>query len=121
MPPTTPQTPRKLDKASPRSPGTPRRRKYPAAKRLQGIKPDRYTLAQIRTKLVEKLGLSFQPDDWQIQLVSKIRQGYDSIFCADTGYGKSLVFEGLAALGGKGKVVVVISPLKGLERDKVHI
>lgn len=85
MPSTTPQTPRKLGPAPPRSPGTPRRRKRQAAKRLQGIKPDRYTLAQITKNLVEKLGLSFQPDEWQIQLISKIRQGYDSIFCAGTG------------------------------------
>lgn len=121
MPPSSPQTLGKLGRAPPRSPGTPRRRKFPHAKRLQGIKPDPYTLAQIKTKLIAKLGLEFVPDDWQIQLISKIRQGYDSVFCAGTGYGKSLVFEGLASLGGKGKVVIVISPLKALERDQVRI
>jgi superfamily II DNA helicase RecQ len=37
-----------------------------------------------------------------------------------TGYGKSLIFEGLAVLSGKGKLVIVISPLKALERDQAE-
>jgi hypothetical protein len=41
--------------------------------------------------------------------------------CAGTGYGKSLIFEGVAALGGKGKVVMVICPLKALKYDQVCI
>jgi superfamily II DNA helicase RecQ len=45
-------------------------------------------------------------------------QRYDSIFCAGTGYGKSLIFEGLAVLGGLRKLVIVISPLKALEHDQ---
>jgi DEAD/DEAH box helicase len=59
------------------------------------------------------------PDDWQVHLIRRILQGYDSIFCAGTGYGKSLIFEGLAVLGGPKKLVIVISPLKALERDQV--
>jgi superfamily II DNA helicase RecQ len=46
-------------------------------------------------------------------------QGYDSIFCAGTGYSKSLVFEALAILGGLKKLALVVSPLKVLERDQV--
>lgn len=52
-------------------------------------------------------------------MIRRILQGYDSIFCAGTGYGKSLIFEGLAVLGGPKKLVIVISPLKALERDQV--
>ena len=52
-------------------------------------------------------------------LVRRIFTGYDSILCAGTGYGKSFIFEALALLGGKGKPVIVISPLKALERDQV--
>ncbi|KAK0466075.1 P-loop containing nucleoside triphosphate hydrolase protein, partial [Desarmillaria tabescens] len=63
--------------------------------------------------------LSYHPDDWQAHLIHRILQGYDSIFCAGTGYGKSLIFEGLAALRGKGKLVMVISPLKALEWDQI--
>ncbi|KAJ7598548.1 P-loop containing nucleoside triphosphate hydrolase protein, partial [Mycena floridula] len=58
------------------------------------------------------------PDDWQCHLLQKIMQRYDSVFCAGTGYGKSIIFEGLALLGGKGKLVIVICPLKALERDQ---
>jgi superfamily II DNA helicase RecQ len=35
-----------------------------------------------------------------------------------TGYGKSVIFEGLVALN-KSKIVIVICPLKALERDQV--
>jgi superfamily II DNA helicase RecQ len=80
------------------------------------------TLAQTSAELVSKLNLSFTPDDWQVHLISRIRQGYNSVFLAGTGYGKSLVFEGLqvAVLGGQSKMVIIISPLKALERDQVH-
>lgn len=37
------------------------------------------------------------------------------------GYGKSLVFEALAVLGGAGKLVLVISPLKALGHDQVRV
>lgn len=119
MAPPTPQTPTKRRQPAPRSPGTPRRRKYPAAIRLQGVKPDPLTAAQIKEKLIKRLKLAFEPDQWQVEIISRIRQGYDSIFTAGTGYGKSLIFEGLAALGGKNKKLVVVTPIKALERDQV--
>jgi ATP-dependent helicase YprA (DUF1998 family) len=121
MAPPSPNTPRKRPQTPPRTPGTPRRRKFPSSNRLQGIKPANLSFTQIKEKLVEKLKLTFPPDEWQLHLISRIRQGYDSVFCAGTGYGKSLIFEGLAALGGKGRVVIVISPLKALERDQVCV
>jgi len=40
-------------------------------------------------------------------LTSRIRQGYDGIYYAGTGYEKSLQI--LAVLGGKGRMVIVIS------------
>jgi ATP-dependent helicase YprA (DUF1998 family) len=121
MAPSSPKSPRKRPQTPPRTPGTPRRHKFPSSNRLQGIKPANLSFTQIKEKLVEKLKLSFTPDEWQLHLISRIRQGYDSIFCAGTGYGKSLVFEGLTVLGGKGRVVIVISPLKALERDQVRV
>lgn len=60
------------------------------------------------------------PDDWQIHLMIRILRGYDSIFLAGTGYGKSLIFEAVAVLGGKKKVTIVICPLKALEADQVR-
>ncbi|PPQ79276.1 LOW QUALITY PROTEIN: hypothetical protein CVT26_000904, partial [Gymnopilus dilepis] len=65
------------------------------------------------TALISKLQLPYTPDEWQIHLIQRILQGYDSIFCAGTGYGKSLISEGLAVLGGKGNC-----PLKALEHDQ---
>ena len=85
MAPSSPQTPRKRPKTPPRTPGTPRRRKFPLSNRLQVIKPANLSFSQIKEKLVDKLKLSFAPDEWQLHLVSRIRQGYDSIFCAGTG------------------------------------
>jgi len=103
------------------APETPKRRKENASKRLPGIKtqlPANLSIESIRTRLVETLGLSYVPDDWQIHLIRRILQAYDSIFCAGTGYGKSLIFEALAVLGGQRKLVIVISPLKALEHDQ---
>ncbi|TFK58811.1 P-loop containing nucleoside triphosphate hydrolase protein [Pluteus cervinus] len=57
-------------------------------------------------------------EDWQAETIYSANRGYDSIFVAGTGYGKSLVFHGLAVLNKK-KVNIVISPLKALERDQV--
>ncbi|KAF7965431.1 hypothetical protein HWV62_43529 [Athelia sp. TMB] len=119
MLPPTPRTPTKRQSQAPRSPGTPRRCKSPKATRLQGIKTTGLSGGQIKQKLVKKLKLTFDPDDWQVEAISRIKMGYDSIFCAPTGAGKSLVVEGLAALGGKGKALIVISPLKALEWDQV--
>ncbi|KAJ6461133.1 P-loop containing nucleoside triphosphate hydrolase protein [Mycena vitilis] len=115
-----PQTPRKRrTQPAPRSPATPRRRSRKAATRLQGTSPAKLSYAEISTQLIALLTLTFIPELWQIYLVSRILRGFDSVFLAGTGYGKSLIFEGLAVLGGKKKVVIVISPLKALERDQV--
>ena len=108
--------------APPTAPETPRRRKDNISQCLRGINtnlPLSLSLTSIRSHLIAKLSLLYTPDDWQIHLIRRILQGYDSIFCAGTGYGKSLIFEGLAVLGGNGKLVIVISPLKALEYDQV--
>jgi hypothetical protein len=43
----------------------------------------------MRKMVIEKLKLSYTPDDWQIHLVIRILRGFDSIFLAGTGYGKA--------------------------------
>ncbi|KAF8581626.1 hypothetical protein K439DRAFT_1353527, partial [Ramaria rubella] len=65
-----------------------------------------------------RLRLGYEPHLWQATLIQKIVQGFNSIFCAGTGYGKSLVFEGVAAMQ-KDKTVIVICPLKVLQMDQV--
>ncbi|KAJ7572575.1 P-loop containing nucleoside triphosphate hydrolase protein, partial [Mycena floridula] len=104
-----------------RDPVTPRHRKLNANQRLPGIQtnlPPSLSLPSIRQRLTKEFQLSYEPDDWQCHLLQKILQRYDSVFCAGTGYGKSIIFEGLALLGGTGKLVIVICPLKALERDQ---
>jgi len=80
------------------NPQTPRRRKPAASVRLQGIKttmPNNLSIPSISRRLISTLKLQYTPDDWQVHLIHWIFQGFDSIFCAGTGYGKSLVFEGV--------------------------
>jgi superfamily II DNA helicase RecQ len=79
------------------------------------------SIQELQEELKRILKLSFTPEEWQAHLIQQVKQGYDSIFCAGMGYGKSLVFEGIAALGGQGKVTIVISPLKSLQKDQVSI
>ncbi|KAI0318808.1 P-loop containing nucleoside triphosphate hydrolase protein [Amylostereum chailletii] len=98
---------------------TPRTRKTPLSARLRGIKQQKMTRDELRAKLSKRLGLTFEVDDWQAEMILKIQSGYDSVLVAGTGYGKSIIFEGLAALN-KSKTIVVISPLKALERDQVE-
>lgn len=101
-----------------RVPETPRKRKTPVSDRLLGIKVLKESLADVKYRVRERLGLGFDLDDWQGELIRRLRQGYDSLLVAGTGYGKSIIFEGLAALN-KTKVVIVVCPLKALERDQV--
>ena len=124
LPPSTPSRRKNQPAApvTPTAPETPQQRKDNLSQRLRKINtslPSNLSLTLIRSRLVSKLKLSYTLDDWQVHLIQRILQGYDSIFCAGTGYGKSLVFEGLAVLGGNRKLVVVISPLKALEYDQV--
>ncbi|KAF7327159.1 p-loop containing nucleoside triphosphate hydrolase protein [Mycena kentingensis (nom. inval.)] len=104
---------------APDTPQTPRRHRLPAGTRLKGTRPATLSLDAMQVELVKRLKLSFLPEPWQLHTISRILCGFDCIFLAGTGYGKSLIFEGLAALGGEGKVVIVICPLKALERDQV--
>jgi ATP-dependent helicase YprA (DUF1998 family) len=123
-PPQTPSRRNKISQAPRAPPETPRRRRDNHQQRLQGIKlhlPVDLSLQSIQQRLIASFNLPYTPDDWQIHLIKRILQGYDSIFCAGTGYGKSLIFEALAVLGGPEKLVLVISPLKALERDQVRV
>lgn len=121
--PETPRTPRRrpFSPVAPRSPGTPRRHIPPRATRLQGITDWKYTVEQTREMVKTKLNLTYTPDDWQIHLIIRILRGYDSIFHAGTGYGKSLIFEAVTALRGRKKVTIIICPLKALEADQVRV
>jgi hypothetical protein len=43
-------------------------------------------------KMAQRLGLNFDIDDWQGELIRRLCQGYDSLLTAGTGYGKSIIF-----------------------------
>ncbi|KAL1948297.1 hypothetical protein VTO73DRAFT_12372 [Trametes versicolor] len=117
-----PRTPPRRPLALATQPPTPRRRKQPISVALQGTKPltSRLQPSALAPRLKTALKLSFDPDPWQLELLSRLLRGFDSILCAGTGYGKSLIFEGLAVLSGSSKLVIVISPLKALERDQMQ-
>ncbi|KAJ7223483.1 hypothetical protein GGX14DRAFT_558058 [Mycena pura] len=67
----------------------------------------------------EKLGLSYLPNLWQAHAVQQLlRASIRYNGCG--GLGKSLIFEGTAALAGPRKLVLVVCPLKALEVDQLR-
>ena len=85
--PSTPSKQKTQPTVPPTAPETPRRRKDNISQRLRGINtnlPPSLSLTSIHSRLISKLSLSYTPDDWQIHLIRRILQGYDSIFCAGT-------------------------------------
>ena len=65
----------------------------------------------------------YSPRGWQTKVAEKVLEGHDSIVIAGTGAGKSLVFAMLAIaaeLAGFEGVVIVICPLKSLQKDQVR-
>lgn len=101
-------------------PETPRRRKQAPRKTQKPTKNENLTDGKVKELMKERLKLDFEPEDWQCALVKNILQGKDAMFLAGTGYGKSLVYEGLVALEPK-KMVINVCPLKALERDQVSL
>ena len=90
MNPTQPQTPTRPCIDPTRSKGTPRRHKSPNQNQNPGIRRPGMTIEELRKKLLK---LSFTPEEWQVH-IQRVKRGYDSIFLAGTGYGKSLVLLG---------------------------
>ncbi|KZS96884.1 P-loop containing nucleoside triphosphate hydrolase protein [Sistotremastrum niveocremeum HHB9708] len=72
----------------------------------------------VSEKIKEELKLDFEPERWQLECIANIRAKKDVIFTAGTGYGKSLVIEGVAS-HYKTWTTIVICPLKALENDQV--
>ncbi|KXN89307.1 ATP-dependent DNA helicase RecQ [Leucoagaricus sp. SymC.cos] len=107
---------------------TPRRRKQPP--QLPSITPPEEPWPRLGAKIpletlkqVTRELFGYEPRQWQLDVFTKIAEGYDAIAIAGTGYGKSLVFALLAiaaVLARKGGMVLVISPLKALEKDQVR-
>jgi ATP-dependent helicase YprA (DUF1998 family) len=103
---------------------TPRRRK-PVANLANpanpwpriGKKVPTETLVDVTSQI-----FGYRPRDWQVKLAEKVLSGHDAIGLAGTGAGKSLVFAMLAIateLAGFSGIVIVICPLKSLQKDQV--
>ncbi|KAF8869867.1 hypothetical protein CPB84DRAFT_1640591, partial [Gymnopilus junonius] len=63
----------------------------------------------------------YAPRSWQMKVTEKVLEGRDVIAIAGTGAGKSLVFVMLAIaaeLAGFEGIVVVVCPLKSLQKDQ---
>ena len=58
------------------------------------------------------------PYDWQLDVTEAILLGLDSMVIAGTGSGKTIPFM-LPLLAHPEKMVIIISPLKVLQRDQV--
>ena len=71
---------------------------------------------KMRTCLYNSSG--FGPHDWQLDVAESLLLGLDSIVIAGTGSGKTIPFM-LPLLVHPAKMVLVISPLKVLQRDQV--
>ena len=99
--------------------GTPRTRKPPGGKRTDSVLTELpFAPSYIKSTVKRKLGLSFDIADWQAHQIKRILLGYDSLCIAGTGYGKGVLFEGLAAMSPRHTVLVVCA-LKTLEIDQV--
>lgn len=101
------------------TPTTPRSRKQAGQKRLQGLSKLPYDAEHVKEAVKTNLKLDFDIEDWQAHVIYRLLQGYDGVCIAGTGYGKSIIFEGLASMSDE-KVVLVICPLKVLEKDQVR-
>ncbi|KAG8923320.1 hypothetical protein FRC01_012897 [Tulasnella sp. 417] len=106
--------------SGPTTPPRPRKRGRQTNGWFQGTRPTVMKQETLSAKLKSSLSLDFDPEEWQLTIIQRILQRYDVIFTAGTSYGKSLVFEGVAAMAGKKRVCIVVTPLKALERDQVQ-
>lgn len=70
---------------------------------------------EIVAKCRETFG--YIPNDWQLEAVTRILDGFDSVVIAGTGSGKSLVFM-LPAVLCDTTIVMVVSPLKALQLEQ---
>lgn len=108
---------------------TPRHRKK-TPQPASGTPPTTQTWPRIRQKIdsktledVTRQIFGYLPRTWQTKVTEKVLEGHDVILIAGTGAGKSLIFAMLAIAaelaGFEGSIVVVICPLKSLQKDQV--
>jgi ATP-dependent helicase YprA (DUF1998 family) len=79
-----------------------------------------YDSRQMRSALTQsfKARSGKTPYDWQLDTIEALLLGLDSMVIAGTGSGKTIPFM-LPLLANPEKIVIIISPLKVLQRDQV--
>ncbi|GJJ13580.1 hypothetical protein Clacol_007836 [Clathrus columnatus] len=88
---------------------TPRTRKKPALDSSTCLRKVHVDVPALIGIIKHRLELDFDPQEWQGALIHKIVEGYGSIFCAGTGYGKNLIFE--VAVFERTKTFIMIEAL----------
>ena len=80
-----------------------------------------YDSGDMRVKMQTHLSNSsgFRPYDWQLDVAESLLLGLDSIVIAGTGSGKTIPFM-LPLLVHPTKMLLILSPLKVLQRDQVR-
>jgi bloom syndrome protein len=76
------------------------------------------TRRDLQTLFSERFGSAAEPYQWQLDVTEAILLGLDSVVIAGTGSGKTIPFM-LPLLLHPEKMVLVLSPLKVLQRDQV--
>ncbi|CAA7263912.1 unnamed protein product [Cyclocybe aegerita] len=110
---------------------TPRHRKKPGVRAgtdlvVGRVEPWPWIGRTVPLHLLEETSQEINGHDtknWQMKLARKVLEGHDAIGIAGTGAGKSLVFGLLALaaeLAGSPGIVIVLSPLKSLQKDQVQ-
>jgi ATP-dependent helicase YprA (DUF1998 family) len=82
-----------------------------------------YNSAETRAKMTDLFKARSEgkiPYDWQLDVAEAILLGLDSVVIAGTGSGKTIPFM-LPLLTDPEKLVLIISPLKVLQRDQVWL
>jgi superfamily II DNA helicase RecQ len=85
--------------------------------RRERSKDDIAALVEARLEAI----FQFKAKQWQKNAIIAVLSGTDVIVSAGTGSGKSLAFQGAAALLEKGEVAIVVSPLNALMEDQVFL
>ena len=92
-----------------------------AVARMEAAQRHQYDSQKTRQKLSDRVQQHFQghkPYEWQLDTAEALLLGLDSMVIAGTGAGKTLPFV-MPLLYNKASRIIIISPLKALQRDQV--
>lgn len=92
-----------------------------AVARTEAAQKRQYNSQKTRQKLSDLVQQHFhghKPYDWQLDTAEALLLGLDSMVIAGTGAGKTLPFV-MPLLYNKASHIIIISPLKALQRDQV--